>query len=230
MTAGAVRVCPACGARAAAPGPCVHDGHAVIADDDPLLGAEVGGYRLARRLGRGGMGVVYLGVMPSIEARVAIKIVAAALEPASAERFVREARAANRIRHDGVVGVFAAGLLDDGRPYLIMELVHGEALAARFARGPVPPRALCAWLRQVADVFRARIIDVSADSLVLELTGGTAKLDRLLEVLEPFGVLEMARTGTLAMARGEGPGRTAAPLGRATSATAAESQDIAYSV
>lgn len=81
---------------------------------------------------------------------------------------------------------------------------------------------------QLADVFRARIIDVSADSLVLELTGGAAKLDRLLEVLEPYGVLEMARTGTLAMARGEGPGRAAATPERAVAA--AESQDIAYSV
>jgi acetolactate synthase-1/3 small subunit len=81
---------------------------------------------------------------------------------------------------------------------------------------------------QLADVFRARIIDVSADSLVLELTGGAAKLDRLLEVLEPYGVMEMARTGTLAMARGEGPGRSTAVPEQA--AAAAESQDIAYSV
>jgi acetolactate synthase-1/3 small subunit len=81
---------------------------------------------------------------------------------------------------------------------------------------------------QLADVFRARIIDVSADSLVLELTGGAAKLDRLLEVLEPYGVMEMARTGTLAMARGEGPGRSTAVPEQA--GAAAESQDIAYSV
>lgn len=82
---------------------------------------------------------------------------------------------------------------------------------------------------QLADVFRARIIDVSADSVVLELTGGTAKLDRLLEVLEPFGVLEMARTGTLAMARGDGPSRTATITSRPAAATA-DAQDIAYSV
>ena len=63
-------------------------------------------------------------------------------------------------------------------------------------------------IMQLVDVFRARIIDVSADSLVLELTGGEDKLDRLLEVLQPYGVLEMARTGTLAMARGEGDRRS----------------------
>jgi acetolactate synthase-1/3 small subunit len=80
---------------------------------------------------------------------------------------------------------------------------------------------------QLADVFRARIIDVSTDSLVLELTGGEAKLDRLLEVLEPYGVLEMARTGTLAMARGD-----AATRARDTAVTGAhaDSEEIAYSV
>ena len=57
-------------------------------------------------------------------------------------------------------------------------------------------------IMQLADVFRARIIDVSAQSLVLEITGSEAKLDKLLEVLHPYGVLEMARTGTLAMGRG----------------------------
>ncbi len=84
---------------------------------------------------------------------------------------------------------------------------------------------------QLADVFRARIIDVSAESLVLELTGGEAKLDRLLEVLEPYGVLEMARTGTLAMARGEGVAVTAPAAYASSPAGAAEAaQDISYSV
>ena len=80
---------------------------------------------------------------------------------------------------------------------------------------------------QLADVFRARIIDVSTDSLVLELTGGEAKLDRLLEVLEPYGVLEMARTGTLAMGRGEGSAAAAPEAGRGDEA---HHPDIAYSV
>ncbi len=80
---------------------------------------------------------------------------------------------------------------------------------------------------QLADVFRARIIDVSIDSLVLELTGGAGKLDRLLEVLAPYGVLEMARTGTLAMARGEG-GTFEGPA--ATRHSDEPQSDIAYSV
>lgn len=80
---------------------------------------------------------------------------------------------------------------------------------------------------QLADVFRARVIDVSAESLVLEITGGESKLDKLLEVLAPYGVLEMARTGTLAMTRGVGaPERSRTR----SSAASAEPQDLAYSV
>ncbi|MDA8216748.1 MAG: acetolactate synthase small subunit [Dehalococcoidales bacterium] len=54
----------------------------------------------------------------------------------------------------------------------------------------------------LADLFKARIIDVSSTTLVLEATGEADKLDKLLEVLKPFGVKEQARTGLLAMNRG----------------------------
>ena len=56
---------------------------------------------------------------------------------------------------------------------------------------------------QLADMFRARVMDVSAQSLVIEMSGSADKVDGLLEVLHPYGILEMARTGTLAMGRGE---------------------------
>src|SRR6267154_577418 len=51
-------------------------------------------------------------------------------------------------------------------------------------------------------VFRARVIDVAPESLILEVSGTVDKIDGLLEVLRPFGVLEMARTGRIAMTRG----------------------------
>ncbi|MFN8062368.1 MAG: acetolactate synthase small subunit [Vicinamibacterales bacterium] len=59
-----------------------------------------------------------------------------------------------------------------------------------------------AQVLQLADVFRARVIDVGPQSLVIEITGTEDKIDGLLEVLRPYGVLEMARTGRLAMRRG----------------------------
>ena len=53
-------------------------------------------------------------------------------------------------------------------------------------------------------MYRARIIDVSPESLVIEITGNEDKVDSLIEVLEPYGIVEMARTGRLAMLRGTG--------------------------
>ena len=55
---------------------------------------------------------------------------------------------------------------------------------------------------QLADVFRARVVDVSPESLIVEITGTEDKIDGLLDVLRPYGVLEMVRTGRVAMARG----------------------------
>ena len=60
---------------------------------------------------------------------------------------------------------------------------------------------------QLADVYRARIVDVSPESLVIETTGTEDKIDSLLEVLRPYGVIEMVRTGRVAMARGATPVR-----------------------
>ncbi len=55
---------------------------------------------------------------------------------------------------------------------------------------------------QLADVFRARIVDVTNDSVVVETTGTEDKIEGLIEVLRPFGIIEMVRTGIVAMARG----------------------------
>jgi acetolactate synthase-1/3 small subunit len=57
---------------------------------------------------------------------------------------------------------------------------------------------------QLVDVFRARIVDVANDSLVIEITGDEDKINGFVDVLRPFGILEMVRTGVVAMARGVG--------------------------
>ena len=67
-------------------------------------------------------------------------------------------------------------------------------------------------IMKVADVFRARIVDVAPDSLMIEVTGTEDKIDGLLDVLRPFGVLEAVRTGRVAMARGTGNGASLAWL------------------
>jgi acetolactate synthase-1/3 small subunit len=55
---------------------------------------------------------------------------------------------------------------------------------------------------QLADVFRARIVDVTNESLIIEITGAEDKIEGLIEVLRPFGIIEMVRTGLVAMSRG----------------------------
>ena len=62
-----------------------------------------------------------------------------------------------------------------------------------------------AQILQLADVFRARTVDVSPESVIVEITGSGDKIERLLDVLKPYGVLEVARTGRVAMARGPRP-------------------------
>ena len=71
---------------------------------------------------------------------------------------------------------------------------------------------------QLVDVYRARIVDVSPESLVIETTGAEDKVDSLLEVLRPYGIIEMVRTGRVAMTRGG-----SAPHGIAVTGTARQS-------
>ena len=54
---------------------------------------------------------------------------------------------------------------------------------------------------QIADIFRAKIVNLAADNLIIELTGSDDKVGALLSLLEPFGILELARTGRLALKR-----------------------------
>ena len=55
---------------------------------------------------------------------------------------------------------------------------------------------------QIVDTFRARVVDVSPKALMIEVTGAEDKIDGLAEVLEPYGIIEMVRTGRVAMVRG----------------------------
>ena len=62
-----------------------------------------------------------------------------------------------------------------------------------------------AHVMQLVEVYRARVVDVGPESLIIETTGTEDKIDSLLEVLRPYGVIEMVRTGRVAMVRGAAP-------------------------
>ena len=90
---------------------------------------ELGEYQIVRPLGRGGMGLVFLGHDPVLDRPVAIKLIATtAPSTAARERFLIEARAIARLAHPNVVAVYRAGETRDGRPYLVQELVRGHSL------------------------------------------------------------------------------------------------------
>ncbi len=64
-----------------------------------------------------------------------------------------------------------------------------------------------AEVMQVCDIYRARVVDVATGSLMVEVTGPTSKVESLVELLRPYGVKEMVRTGVVAMVRGAAIGK-----------------------
>jgi serine/threonine-protein kinase len=133
-----------------------------IEPDRPIIdrlveGDAVGDYVVERFLGAGAMGEVYAGRHPVINKRVAIKVLKRELasDKEAAERFVREARAVNQIDHPNVIDVFNFGQLkgDDGRLYLVMDLVDGQSLRRVLEDGPLPIDEALDILDQIADAL-----------------------------------------------------------------------------
>ena len=91
-------------------------------------GKTVGRYVLGKMLGHGGMGLVFVAEDPQLKRKVALKLMrSAAPDPEHLQRFEREAQAMARLSHRNVVAVYDFGV-DDGQPYLVMELIHGVSL------------------------------------------------------------------------------------------------------
>ncbi|HEX2871814.1 MAG TPA: serine/threonine-protein kinase [Polyangiaceae bacterium] len=106
-------------------------------EPSPYLAGEVVGdrYRLVREIGRGGMGVVWVAHSLVLGVDVALKLIrASAASSALSSRMAREAHAAARLGHPALVRVFDFGWTRHGDPYLVMELVQGETLAAQVRR------------------------------------------------------------------------------------------------
>ncbi len=103
--------------------------------DDPLLGTVIEHrYRVDARLRSGAMGIVYRAKNVRIDCDVAIKVLVGARDLVTTSRFVREARAAARVRNDHVVTIHDIGTLPDATPYIVMELLEGESLDQRLER------------------------------------------------------------------------------------------------
>ncbi len=102
-------------------------------------GERVKHYRIVRRLGEGGMGVVFEAFDERLERPVALKLLRHdTADPSAGERMIREARVAARVVHPLICQVYDLGEAG-GRPFIAMELVAGESLADRLARSALPP-------------------------------------------------------------------------------------------
>jgi serine/threonine-protein kinase len=126
---------------------------------DPLKeGSTVGEYVVGRKIGEGGMGVIYAGIHPIIGKKIALKVLnpQMASSPEVVQRFVLEARAVNQIGHRNIIDIFSFGKLSDGRHYFAMEFLDGGSLASLIARDvPVPwSDAIQIWI-QVAGAIEA---------------------------------------------------------------------------
>jgi serine/threonine protein kinase len=124
--------------------------------DEPrelVAGDVVDHYRILEGLGAGGMGVVYRVEHVALGRVLALKVLSGPAihkTPNAAQQFLREARAAARVRHPHIAEVFDFGQLPDGRPYFVMELVQGERLADRVTAGPMKVADVVTIARQLA--------------------------------------------------------------------------------
>ncbi len=116
-----------------------------------------GSFRLQKLLGRGGMGVVYLGEHPIIGSKVAIKFLHESMcaSPELVGRFYDEARAVNLIGHENIVCIYDLSLLPPSRYYIVMEYLEGAPLSALLRAGRVAPSITIEILLQLADALRA---------------------------------------------------------------------------
>jgi serine/threonine protein kinase len=133
-----MKLCPRCAEPYADDAAfCPFDGTALTRGTDPFVGRTLAArYRLMRPIGSGGMAVVYLARHVMIERMSAIKILRPDLgmNVAHRERFLREARAVNRINHPNIVEITDYGE-DSGLVFLVMEYVEGESLQTAMGRG-----------------------------------------------------------------------------------------------
>ena len=126
-------------------------------DPDSLVGSALGPYSVCAEIGRGGMAVVYRAVHSKIHRPVAVKVVAKdkANDPWMLSRFYREAQALKDIQHEGLVKVFDYLNLPDGRPYMVMELIHGDCLRDRIQPAGMAISDAVRFGRQIAGVLAA---------------------------------------------------------------------------
>ncbi len=169
------------------------------------LPERIGPYRIVRRIGEGGMGVVYLGTDAAAgrDAAVKVMLAKAAANPISRERFLREGRAMARIQSPHVVAVYDVGE-DDGVPYIAMEYLAGMSVEDRLkAPEPVAVPEAQRIVREAALGLAAAHVpglvhrDIKPSNLWLEVPSGRVKVLDFGLARDPQAETNLTRAGTV---------------------------------
>jgi serine/threonine-protein kinase len=188
---------------------------------DDLIGKVVQGrYEIVRRLGAGGMGVVFLARHVHLDKSFALKIISPRFldEPEISHRFLQEARAASRIDHPNVVNITDFGPPEEGPAFFAMEYLEGEDLSRMLAReGPLPlPRALsiaAQIARALAAAHRCGVVhrDIKPQNCLRLARDGDPDFIKVLD----FGLAKvLSGTGKSAWTVGGSPGYIAPEIYR----------------
>jgi serine/threonine protein kinase/HEAT repeat protein len=155
----AMRVCTSCRRLLGGDTPrCPDDGGAIALVEELPIGTRLGGYRIERVLGDGGMGFVYEATHEQIGRRSAIKMLRPELSnnPQIVTRFLNEAKAVNVINHQNIVGIYDFSDRNAGGVYFIMEYLEGETLDDLMRRRrPMPVPLLLYLFAQIAKALAA---------------------------------------------------------------------------
>jgi eukaryotic-like serine/threonine-protein kinase len=172
--------------------------------DDLSPGEILGRYHIVRRLGRGGMGVVYLAHDPRLDRPAALKLLPRylSLDETARRRFEDEARAASSLDHPRLATVFEIGDAPDGRVFIAMAFYDGETLRDELERGSLPIPRSVALASQVAEglaaAHRRGIVhrDVKPGNVIVTPDGAATLVD--------FGIAKVA--GSALTQTGSTPG------------------------
>jgi predicted Ser/Thr protein kinase len=166
--------------------------------DDPLVGIVLAGrYVVKRRIGEGGMGLVYEGLHRDIDKRVAIKVLRDDLSrrPEVVARFRQEAKSASRIGHENIVDISDFGETTRGASYFVMEFLDGEDLANVLGRDvTVEADRVCAIVLQCCRALSAThakgIVhrDIKPENIFLTKRDG---IDDFVKIVD-FGIAKMS--------------------------------------
>jgi hypothetical protein len=159
-----------------------------------MIGHTISHYRIVSQLGSGGMGVVYEAEDTRLGRHVALKLLPAeaCCDPQAMQRFLREARIVSTLNHPHICTLHDIGE-HDGQQFMVMELLEGESLKERIARGPLPAADVLEFGVQIADALdaahAASVIhrDIKPANLFITRRGQAKVLD--------FGVAKLADSG-----------------------------------